>query len=365
MDIRISVLEEVRIGEVFTPLKWAIWLVDRWGLTDRWLNGESICDPTAGEGVFAEALIQAATSRGVTISKDLLNRLHLVELRAENLEVFVARMSSVHAIDFPRSSLHVRDVIQNPLRVQFDILVGNPPWSNFTDLPVTYKEALKQYFLEYGLVPDRKAVLLGSARTDIAALVLKATLHHMLRDGGEGFFFVPLSLFTGDDAHSGFRDYMTKGLPFSVQEVIDLTQENVFEGVGTSYCAAHFKRGERQTFPVLFSRSSRGHEIQFEAQPLRISTDPWRVVTDLDAPLDGEAIDISLSPSQKPRQGVNTCGANSCFIFSEYPDFIDPAYVFPLATKEVWKNQMKTPNTIGSKLCFPYACQITLNGAKE
>ncbi len=344
MDTKTLVSDEVRIGEVFTPLKWALWLVDRWGLADRWIDGESICDPTAGEGVFAEALINIARSRGIRVSKELLDRLHLVELRNDSLENFASRMRSVYDIDFPRSSLHTKDVIQKPLRKRFDILVGNPPWSNFTDLPLAYKEVLKPYFLEYGLVPDRKAVLLGSARTDIAALVLKAILLHMLRDGGEGYFFVPLSLFTGDDAHTGFRDFATKGVPFSVKEVIEMTQENVFEGVGTSYCATHFVRDRPQTFPVPFTRSVGGNETQLEAQPLTISTDPWRVVEDLNTPLDGDEIDIHLMPNQKPRQGVNTCGANSSFIFSEYPEFIDPAYVFPLATKEVWKNRTEVPS---------------------
>ena len=42
-----------------------------------------------------------------------------------------------------------------------DILVGNPPWANFSDLPTAYKEHLKPFFVQEGLVPNRKQILLG------------------------------------------------------------------------------------------------------------------------------------------------------------------------------------------------------------
>ena len=67
-------------------------------------------------------------------------------------------------------------MITDPPNAEYDILFGNPPWANFTDLSNSYKERLKPYFVAEGLVPDKKQVLLGSSRTDIAALVLKVVL---------------------------------------------------------------------------------------------------------------------------------------------------------------------------------------------
>lgn len=343
MATKISVLAEDKIGEVFTPLEWAKWMISRWNLADQWFAGAAICDPTAGQGVFAMALIEEAVQRGISLTQGLLARLHLVELHKDHLDAFVANIRARHSIDFPTSSLHACDVLFSPPRMQFDILVGNPPWSNFTDLPSHYKEALKPLFIEYGLVPDRKAVLLGSSRTDISALILKSVFFKLLKDGGEGFFFTPLSLFVGDDAHTGFRDFKTKEAQFSVREIIEFVDDRVFEGVGTSYCAVHFKRDEVQTYPVPYSRRIKGREESYAARPLKLSTDQWRVVTDCEPDLDGIKIDISLSPEQKPRQGVNTCGANSIFIFDQYPDFIDSRFIFPLATKEIWRAECNMP----------------------
>ena len=72
-------------------------------------------------------------------------------------------------VEIPDTSIHCTDVILDLPQRSFDILVGNPPWENFSNPPPDYKEMLKPCFIEAGLVPNRKAVLLGSSRTDIAA----------------------------------------------------------------------------------------------------------------------------------------------------------------------------------------------------
>jgi hypothetical protein len=91
--------------------------------------------------------------------------------------------------DFPKNNLiHADIILSNPKR-RFDFLVGNPPWVNFNDLPPGYKEATKPHFLEYGLVPDMQAVLLGSSRVDLAALVIAVVLNENLERNSEAAFF--------------------------------------------------------------------------------------------------------------------------------------------------------------------------------
>lgn len=344
MDINTSVLGEAKIGEVFTPLSWAKWLVLNNGVFDKWLDGAHVCDPTAGRGVFALALFDIARERGNPVTAEMLLRLSLIELRQRNLDAFLQTAKSHYDIKFPLGSLYCADLITQTPSLRCDLLVGNPPWSNFTDLPVQYKDHLKPFFIKAGLVPDRKAVLLGSSRTDIAALILKAALGSLLNDGGEGHFFVPLSLFTGDDAHVGFRDYRCFSSTFAVSSVFEFNESVVFEGVGTSYCCASFCRGQQQTFPIPYFREDNKQWVEHKAIPLKASSDPWRVIANGAEHVHYEAIDVKLRAEQKPRQGVNTCGANDVFIFEERPNCIDERYLFPLATKEVWKNSTPTPH---------------------
>lgn len=325
-----------RIGEVFTPLKWALWLLNKWQVFDRWVDGASICDPTAGDGALALSLFKEAEIRGIEVTADMLHRLHLIELKKEHLSSFTVTAKRAYGLEMPDTSLRVCDVIMDTPCETYDLLVGNPPWANFTDLPPEYKEELKPYFIGAGLVPDPRAALLGSSRVDIAALVLKTVLGRLLRDGGSAYFFIPLSLVVGDDAHIGFRDYTAFESPFAIKQVFEFCETKIFRGVGTAYGCASFVKGEIQKFPVPYFRESSTGWTRLEARPLSARSDQWRVVDPrkTNGRLDG--VRIRLSPDQKPRQGVNTCGANGVYIFDHKPEFLDHKFLFPLATNVVW-----------------------------
>ncbi len=338
----ISNSHSVEVGQVFTPIKWAEWLIERWGIFDAWIDGASIYDPTAGQGAFALALFRLARSRGIRVSPELLSRLTLTEVRESHLQAFQLKAYRKFAINFPSSQLLALDVITNPPNAEYDILFGNPPWANFTDLSDSYKERLKPYFVAEGLVPDKKQVLLGSSRTDIAALVLKVVLGKLLCKNGIGCFFLPLSLFSGD-AHRGFRDYIASGRRFAVDEVCEFTETEVFGGVGTSYCCARFRVDVPHKFPIRYFRERQGEWTEHRAVPLKASDDQWRVLQRGDT-TDLSAIKVELSSDQKPRQGVNTCGTNAIFMFEDKPGYLPEEFLFPLATKEIWKNEDLAPH---------------------
>jgi len=253
-------------------------------------------------------------------------------------------------IDFPQKNLINVDVILDTPQMKFDVLVGNPPWANFTDLPSNYKERLKPLFHQYSLVSSRKNLLLGSSRIDIAALVLEITLGQLLVDSGEGHFFVPLSLFSGEDAHKGFRDYLLQGKPFCVSEVYEFSETAAFPDIGTSYCYAHFRKGESQVFPIKYFREESQRWKQMFAHPLRENDDPWIITSCASLAQEQTTVSISLKKRQKPRQGINTCGANDVFIFSQKPSLPDE-FLFPLVTKDLWKSNCSQPQ---KWLLLPY-----------
>ena len=326
-----------QIGQVFTPLKWAEWLIDRWGVFDAWIDGAHVCDPTAGQGAFALAMLLMARRKGVSITREHLSRLTLIEIVPSHLERFRENVKREFGVDFPAAQIFCQDVITQAHKEKYDILVGNPPWVNFSDLPAAYKKNLKPFFVAEGLVPDRRKILLGSSRVDVAALVLKVVLGRLLKRNGTGYFYLPTSLFFGDGAHSGFRNYKARTTrDFAVETVYEFSSTKVFEGVGTSYCCARFRADTRQNFPISYFRELRGKWVEHKALPLKNPTDPWRVVRALYELNAGKMPEIRLSPEQKPRQGVNTCGANSVFIFGEKPTHLPDQFLYPLATKELW-----------------------------
>lgn len=340
-----------QIGQVFTPLKWAKWLLNTWGIFDAWLDGAHICDPTAGQGAFPLAMLHIARRKGIPITRERLSRLTLIEIVPSHLEQFTENVKREFGIDFPTSQVFCQDVILDPPKKKYDILVGNPPWANFGDLPADYKTRVKPFFLAEGLVPDKQKMLLGSSRIDVAALVLKVVLGKLLKKNGFGYFYLPTSLFFGDGAHSGFRSYSARGSRiaigahryFAVDTVYEFTSTKVFEGVSTSYCCARFQGDTRQNFPVTYFRELRGKWVEHKALPLKDPTDPWRIVQDLNELNTDTTLEIRLSPEQMPRQGVNTCGANSVFIFYGKPSHLPEQFLYPLATKEMWRQGTSLP----------------------
>ena len=332
------------IGEVFTPLKWAKWLINRWDIFDAWIDGAHICDPTAGKGAFVLALLDIAQRRDVPITLERLSRLTLIEINASHLAWFRENVKQEFSVDFPTSQLFCQDVIIESHAGKYDILMGNPPWMNFADLPSDYKTRLKPFFLTEGLVPDRQQLLLGASRIDIAALVLKTVLGRLLKKKGVGYFYLPLSLFFGDGAHKGFRNYSANQRDFAVDTVYEFTSTKVFEAVNTAYCCAKFRCDTPQTFPVTYFRELDGEWAEHKAIPLKDSADPWRVVRNLNELNTDKTLDLNLSSAQMPRQGVNTCGANSVFIFEDKPSHLPEAFLYPLATKEIWRGDGLSPH---------------------
>jgi hypothetical protein len=337
MDTKTSPLEDHKIGQVFTPIEWAVWLIEKWGLFDQWLEGLTVCDPSAGEGVFALALFKIASEKGIKLTEEMISRIWLIDICSESLNRFKLKANQQFDLDFPQSNIINADLILDTPSLCVDVLVGNPPWCNFADLPRSYKDSVKDHFISEGLVPDKKKVLLGSSRTDIAALIVNKALGKLLKPSGKAVFYLPSSLFLGDDAHRGFRSYTANNRRFSIQRVFEFSESKVFPAVGTQYCCAEFSADSLQRFPVAYYRETTTGWAEQKAYPLKESDDQWQI---LDIDSDRErftGLSIVIGNNQQPRQGVNSCGANDIFIFDTNENLLPKEFLFPLLSKEIWK----------------------------
>jgi len=139
---------------------------------------------------------------GRTLSPDLLCNLYFIEKEPDYVSQFQETFLCRYGIPFPHTNVHVHDVILDPPDFRVDILVGNPPWANFSDLRSEYKKILKPHFLSAGLVVDSQDLLLGSSRIDLAALVVETCMDRLLRDNCKAVFILPMSMFQNDGAHA-------------------------------------------------------------------------------------------------------------------------------------------------------------------
>lgn len=342
--MRTSSLHDKPVGAVMTPLRWAKWLVRESGFVSKWAQGATICDPTAGRGVFAHAMVDVASEDGLEVNDGMLSRLFLVEREAAFLREFHESFQFKYKRAFPKQNTVYADIVlENPSR-KFDLLVGNPPWVNFNDLPQTYKEQLKRAFIANGLVEDNQLLLLGCARVDLSALVLAVAMKKNLETHGEGVFFLPLSLFQNDGAHAGFRRYAIGGTTFRPVEMWAFTETEVFPEVTTRFGAVRFERDAVASYPIPYRVESGGGWTQRFAAPVGDTNAPLAV---FDSVLEFEQTPrlttIEVRENQKPRQGVNTCGANDVFIFDNVPADVPREFLFPLITRECFREAAPSP----------------------
>ena len=165
-----------------------------------------------------------AAGMGIAVSDQMLARLFLIERERRFIQEFQSAFRLKYDRDFHEGNTICTDIVLHNPRQRFDILLGNPPWANFNDLPGAYKTVLKSFFIQNGLVADTQAMLLGSSRVDFSALVVTITLNLNLRQKGEAFYFLPMSLFLNDGAHSGFRRNVIDGSTFGLLELLDFRE---------------------------------------------------------------------------------------------------------------------------------------------
>ena len=350
--MRDSNLYDKPVGAVMTPLRWAKWLVRESGFVSKWVQGATICDPTAGRGVFVHALVDVAGEDGVEVDDMMLSRLSLVEREAVFLREFHESFRFKYNRAFPKQNTVCADIVlENPGR-KSDLLVGNPPWANFNDLPAAYRESLKSAFIANGLVDDKQLLLLGCARVDFSALVLAVAMKKNLEIRGEGVFFVPLSLFQNDGAHSGFRRYSIGDATFRPTEIWAFTESKVFPEVATRFGAVRFERDAVASYPIPYRIECGDGWIQRLAAPVGEPSAPLSVFDSSDEFQQMSSFSmIEVRDGQKPRQGVNTCGANSVFIFDHAPKNIPDEFIFPLITKECFDESRPMPR---KHILLPY-----------
>jgi hypothetical protein len=130
----------LKIGDVFTPLKWGEFAIDKFEIFSKWLNGATVFDPTMGEGNLLESLITYGLKKGFTIESLPTNRLFGNELNTVYFKRALEKFGKKYNLDMSENFSNEDFLRLTPRK--YDIVFGNPPWLNFVDLPESYKEQI-------------------------------------------------------------------------------------------------------------------------------------------------------------------------------------------------------------------------------
>ena len=106
-----------------TPLRWAKWLVREFRIVSKWVDGATVCDPTAGQGVFVQALMDEAAQIGISVSDETLQRLFLIERESRFIRDFHSAFQLKYSRDFPKNNTLCTDIVLLNPRQRFEFLL--------------------------------------------------------------------------------------------------------------------------------------------------------------------------------------------------------------------------------------------------
>lgn len=309
-----------RIGSVFTPSEWAHFAIEKYSLVEKWLRGSLILDPTMGNGELLVALITSAQNKGYSIHSLPVENLYGVEMNQSFYEEACDRLKELCGAKFTARNFVCNDVLFYNFTTKFDVIFGNPPWVNFNVLPEDYREKVKPEYMKFALVQKESGLLLGKSQVNFAALIIFSVMSRMMKKQGELVVFLPQSLIFHSGAHQAFTSGKAVETGFNIESVYDLGGTQAFAGISAKYALLCIKRDKKIEFPVSYYKFYKRHGawIPHKASPLSGDGSPWVVSSGKETIYILKK--IRIPESSKPRQGINTCGANGVYFFDSFEE---------------------------------------------
>ena len=214
----------------------------------------------------------------------------------------------------------------------FDLIVGNPPWVNWEDLPQSYRDQTKVLWQNYGLFSlSGHEARLGGGKKDISMLMMYVAIDRYLRDKCKLCFVITQTLFKTQGAGDGFRRFRLgqTGSFFKVEQLDDMVELQPFEGATNRTALVLCLKGEKTKYPLPYTLWRKKEKGKIELDYTFEEASQATVRSNLKAQPVGES-DTSPWMSAKPKalnairsvigqaeyrayEGANSGGANGIY----------------------------------------------------
>jgi SAM-dependent methyltransferase len=228
--------ERHKAGEYYTP-EWLVQLILKEVIT-LWEESEEnvipkILDPACGSGTFLYHIITILGRKGVP-KEDIIK--NVVGMDINPLATSIAKANYLMALSdfiedlervtlpiYTKDSLKSPDLFDYDAEIDYDIIVGNPPWVVMRAMGnKEYQNFLKKEALKYHLL-EKKDVHLFT-QMELATLSFCKCADLYLKRGGIIAFVMPRSVLAGTIHHVNFRKFRRP--PIKLAKIIDLEAVN-------------------------------------------------------------------------------------------------------------------------------------------
>lgn len=205
-----------------------------------------------------------------------------------------------------------------------DLVIGNPPWVKWSNLPRPYAEFIKPICDRMDIFSED--VWVGGIQSDISTVVTYHALERFVKKGGSLAFLITGTVFKNESSQ-GFRRWNLRMAggdePMTVETVEDYASLRPFEGVANWPTLLLIRRnGAATSYPVRYRRfagTKRGEALDLsrfedlQAMPVP-GTDagPWLVGTKEEIQVWPDLFDAAGDSAYRARKGVTT-DANGIF----------------------------------------------------
>jgi adenine-specific DNA-methyltransferase len=199
--LRASVRDKPYLGQVFTPRPIAELMA---GMIQS-PPSAAVLEPSAGQGIFLDVLAERGFSN----------------LTGFEIDQEIAQVS--------KHPIRVESFVSARLSQEFDVVIGNPPYVRWRDLPSELREEVR----ENGLWKER----LNSLSDYLAVFIVKSV--ELLREGGELIFITP-SYWMHTMHSRGLREFLSeRGF---IDTIVHFRESQIFAGVASAILVFRYVR---------------------------------------------------------------------------------------------------------------------------
>lgn len=145
-----------------------------------------------------------------------------------------------------------RNFFRSSVAGEFDLVIGNPPWVRWSNLPVAYRSRINPTCRRYDIFSETSYH--GGNELDISGMILYTTADKWLKENGKLAFIITQTHFQSPSS-SGFRSFSLDSghtlLPISVD---DLKKIQPFPGVTNKTAVLVINKviGQTITYPITY-----------------------------------------------------------------------------------------------------------------
>ena len=297
-------------------------------LTEKGKRTFAIPEPLARSGDFYPAMNLLKNSIDAGLGEDVIMEALLANVpEIQNLDQRMTEILSetIHnLVDLHRHHwngiwcLILFDRIEAGCIRNIDLVVGNPPWVKWSNLPRPYAEFIKPLCDRMDIFSED--VWVGGIQSDISTVVTQHALERFVIKGGSLAFLITGTVFKNESSQ-GFRRWTLhmedEVEPMTVEIVEDYAQLRPFEGVANWPTLLLIRKNGKPTeYPVRYRRytatcprsvSATGMFEDLEAIPVP-GTDagPWLVGPSAEIGTWEKLFDADIGSSYQARKGITT-----------------------------------------------------------